>query len=201
MAKIYRSSDTPRAAAIRSTVSPILLFGVEAPPDLGRDGERFPGEHRGLIGDAYADEVAIGIEPGRQLVRKELKEPLPAPRSLDVRADFTRFRHVAHDEVLPARVFGDLARGGLCLLVVVLAVDDGGEPVLRVGVDALPDVEHRSARRVHEDASDRAQPLEVLHGDPEGRKNDDVSGGDPAEVELTFVRPVQELDPHALRSE
>ncbi len=31
MAKIYRRSDTPRAAAIRSIVSPILLFGVEAP--------------------------------------------------------------------------------------------------------------------------------------------------------------------------
>src|SRR5437899_9581783 len=31
MAKIYRSSDTPRDAAMRSTVSPILLFGVDAP--------------------------------------------------------------------------------------------------------------------------------------------------------------------------
>src|SRR5947199_191132 len=31
MAKIYRRSDTPRDAAMRSTVSPILLFGVDAP--------------------------------------------------------------------------------------------------------------------------------------------------------------------------
>jgi len=31
MAKIYRRSDTPREAAIRSIVSPILLFGVDAP--------------------------------------------------------------------------------------------------------------------------------------------------------------------------
>ena len=31
MAKIYRSNDTPRDAAMRSTVSPILLFGVDAP--------------------------------------------------------------------------------------------------------------------------------------------------------------------------
>ena len=35
MAKIYRSSDIPRAAAMRSTVSPILLFGVDALDPVG----------------------------------------------------------------------------------------------------------------------------------------------------------------------
>src|SRR5205823_3953718 len=63
-----------------------------------------------------------------------------APRSLYVRTHLTRFRHVAHHEVLPARVLGDLARRGLRLLVVALAVDHRGEPVLGVGVYALPHV-------------------------------------------------------------
>src|SRR5216117_4614802 len=115
------------------------------------------------------------------------------------RTHLTRFRHVAHHEVLPARVLGDLARGGLRLLVVALAVDHRGEPVLGVGVYALPHVEYRSAGRVHEHASDRAQPFEILHGDPEGRKNDDVRRGDLVEVELTVIRPLQELDPHGLQ--
>src|SRR5438034_8874920 len=56
---------------------------------------------------ADADQVAVRIEPGRQLVREETKEPLPAPCSLHVPADFARFSHIAHDQVLAACVFGD----------------------------------------------------------------------------------------------
>src|SRR6266699_1349318 len=49
MAKIYRSRDTPRDAAMRSTVSPILLFGVDAPavtPTVSGPAESHPGTHR-----------------------------------------------------------------------------------------------------------------------------------------------------------
>src|SRR5256885_11104347 len=64
---------------------------------------------------------------GVQTCALPICELLPAPRSLYVRTHLTRFRHVAHHEVLPARVLRDLARGGLRLLVVALAVDHRGD--------------------------------------------------------------------------
>src|SRR5690349_15641679 len=138
-----------------------------APPDLSRDREGLPGEHRGLVRDPHADQVAINVESRGHLASKERNEPLPAPRSLDVRAKFPRLGHVSHDEVLSARILAHLAGGGLRLFVMELAVNHGREPVLCVGIDALPHVQHRATCGIHLYASDVAQPFEVLHLDTE----------------------------------
>jgi hypothetical protein len=60
-----------------------------------------------------------------------------------------------------------LRGGGLGLLVVVLAVDHGGEVVAPVFVDVLPDVQHAAAGGVHEHAAAAAQELHLRHGNPE----------------------------------
>src|SRR5690606_14151228 len=73
------------------------------------------------------------------------------------------------------------------------------EAVPGVGLDTLPDVEHGAARRVHEDAADGAQPLEVRQRDAEGGDDDDVVGRDPGEVEFSVGARIDEPDPHALQ--
>ena len=87
-----------------------------------------------------------------------------------------RLLAVAHAEVVAAGVGEGLGGGGLRLLVVVLAVDDGGEAVARVLVDVLPDVEHAAAGGVHEHAAPAAQLLHLRHRHPEGGQDDDVAG-------------------------
>ena len=89
----------------------------------------------------------------------------------------------------------DLARRGLGLLVVVLAVDHRGEAVAGVALDPLPDIEHRAAGGVDHDAANVAQSLEVAHRDAEGRDDDDVVGGDGGKIELA-VDAVQKDDAH-----
>src|SRR5436309_6686868 len=167
-------------------------------PHLAGDGEGLSREHRGLICNAHALQVAVGIEIGRHLALELLEKLLPRPPSLDVLADDLGLVHIPHDEVFAARVFVHLARGGLRLFVVVLAVDQSGEAVARVHLDALPDVQHRTTRRIDEHASDRPQPLEVPHRDAECREDYDVAGVHRAEVELAIPPfwPVQELDAH-----
>src|SRR5438105_15740772 len=82
--------------------------------------------------------------------------------------------------------------------MIIFAVNQCREAIPRVRLDALPDVEDRATRRVHEHAADRAQPLEVAHGHAECRKNDDVVGADSAEVEISVppLGSMQELDAH-----
>jgi hypothetical protein len=67
--------------------------------------------------------------------------------------------------------------------VIVLAVDQAGEAVARVAVDALPHVQHRAAGRVDDDAPLAAQRLEVVDRDAERGQDDDVGGLDAVVVE------------------
>jgi hypothetical protein len=80
-------------------------------------------------------------------------------------------------------------------------VDDGGEPVPGVALHPLPDHEDGAAGRVHQNAADLAEPLEVLQGDAESGNDDRVVGGEVAEPEVPVGLGVDELDthlPHAL---
>ena len=117
---------------------------------------------------------------------------------LDVVADDPRLLHVEHHEVAPAGILHDLARRRLGLLVVVLAVDHRREGVAGVALDPLPHVEHRAAGRVHHDAADAAQPLEVADRDAERRHDHHVVRKHGGEVELAVRAMMQELDAHLL---
>jgi hypothetical protein len=94
----------------------------------------------------------------------------------DVVAHELGLGHVAHHEVVAVRVLLHLAGGGARLLVVVLAVDERGEAVARVGLDALPHVEHRAARGVDHHAAEGAQGVEVVDGHAERRQDHHVLG-------------------------
>src|SRR6266480_431897 len=69
-------------------------------------------------------------------------------------ADEARLVHVAHNEVMPLPVLAHLRRRRSRLLVVILAVNERRESVARVALDALPDIEHRAARRIDENAAE-----------------------------------------------
>ena len=75
-----------------------------------------------------------------------------------------------------------VGKGGLGLLVVVLAVDHRGVAIPGVLLDPLPDVQYRAAGGIVENAVDGPEPVEVLTGHPEGRNQDHVIGGDPGAV-------------------
>ena len=84
-----------------------------------------------------------------------------------------------------------LGGGRLGFLVPVLAVDHRGEPVKRVALDVLPDVQHRSARRVDQRAARRVEALQLANRDPEGGEDDDVLA---AEGQALFLGIAQESD-------
>jgi hypothetical protein len=152
-------------------------------------------------------EVEIRIEADLRPVAEVLHQRLAAHRprhALDVVHQQARLLHVAHDNVHPAGILFRLAGGGLGLLVVELAVDQGGVAVAGVLLDALPDVEHAAAGGVDQDTPDGAKALEVLAGDAEGGEDHHVLGGDPGEVEvsraLALRGGVEEPDPHLLEA-
>ena len=96
---------------------------------LAGDGERLTGQHRGLVRDPHAHQIPLGIETRRQLVREPLEKLSRLAPALHVRTHDVRLVHVTHDEIPSSRVLGDLAGGRLRLLVIELAVDEGGETV------------------------------------------------------------------------
>src|SRR5438128_812828 len=207
MTQIYRKfpeelradNRSQRGAARRRDAFDRLTDLVVGRRGAGRhaDRERFAGQHGGLIRDAHAHEIVLRVEPWRHLVAEAPEERVPRPPSLDVLADLPRLCHVPDHQVLPARILGHLARGRLGLLVVGLAVDHGREAVPRVGIDALPHVQHRAAGRVHEDTADRTQPLEVLHLYAERREDHHVVRGHGPEVEVALGPAQQNLHAHA----
>src|SRR6476620_5150552 len=170
----------------------VLLQRVDsiAPGDtllhLFRDGERLPRQHCGLIGHTYAAQIALEIESRRDSPGKVGPEELDVAGTLDVIADHPGFVHVEDHEIAALRIFHDLARRGLGLFVIVLAVDEGGITVPGVALDPLPHVEHRSTGGVDQHAANAAKPLEVANGDAECRHDYYVIRADLGEVELTL---------------
>ena len=124
--------------------------------------------------------------------------PLPPPPGLDEVAHHTRLVHVQYDEIAAARILRDLACGGFGLLVVVLAVNNRGEPVFGVPLNPLPHVEDGPTGRIDHDAADLAEPVEILLGHAERRQDDHILGGQSRKVELPLVCPVQKADAHLL---
>jgi hypothetical protein len=190
-----------RRAADRVERPKILLASrraaraLDGPTDFLTDRERFAREHRRLVRHADATQVQIGVETRRRRVRETSEQRVATDGPLDEIADDARLFHVAHHEVTPLGILEDLRCRRARLFVVILPVNERREAIARVALDALPDVEHRSARRVHEHAADRAKSLEILDRHAERRKNHDVVGLEAPEVEDAVGRQ-ENLDPH-----
>jgi hypothetical protein len=75
-------------------------------------------------------------------------------------------------------------------------MNDGGEALSRVLVDSLPDEENGAASRVHQDASDILELLEVLDGDPKGGEEHHVGGLYRGKVEPPTRIGIKEANPH-----
>ncbi len=91
-----------------------------------------------------------------------------------------------------------LGGGGLRFLVVVLAVDDRGKALPRVGVDVLPDVQHAAAGGVHEHAALGAQELHLHHRHPEGGQDHHVLRRHLGVAPVMVGGLGQDADPQAL---
>src|SRR5436190_21199648 len=91
--------------------------------DFRRDGERFARQHRRLVGDADALQVAVGIEAWGHLARELLEKPLPRPPSPEVLPEHPSSFHITSNALFPTRDFVTLARVAFRLLFVVLSVE------------------------------------------------------------------------------
>src|SRR5512133_1195897 len=82
----------------------------------------------------------------------------------------------------------------------MLAVYERGEAIARVALDTLPDIQHRSAGRVDDDASEPAKRLEIAHGHTERRQDNDIARRDIRVVEHWLAARVmarrEDLDAH-----
>src|SRR5207248_866027 len=112
-----------------------------------------------------------------------------AKTSLDKVADQLGFVDVSHDEVMPTRIFLSLRCRRARLFVVVLTMYQRGEAVPRVALDPFPYVEDRTAGRIHHHATNLSKRFEILDGNPERRQDHNVLCLDPAEIDVTSVRP------------
>ena len=119
-------------------------------------------------------QVLVRIEPGRYRAAEPLEQGRAVAALPDERAYQLGLFFVAHDEEVSAGVLCRLRRRRARFFVVGLAVDDRREPVLRVALHVLPDVEDRSAGRVHERAALRREQRHVADGHAERRQNHDV---------------------------
>src|SRR5215217_3807446 len=189
-----------RADRIERTEVLLQRIGSVAPGHallhLFRNGERLPGQHRGLIGHSDAAEITLKIEPGRNTAGKVCPQGLDVAATFDEVADHPRFVHVEYHEIASLRVLHDLACRGLGLLVVVLSVDEGGVAVAGIALDPFPDVQHRSTGGVDQHTANAAKPLEVTNGDTEGGHDHHVVRGDFGEVEPALLFLGEEGNAH-----
>src|SRR5687768_8093031 len=93
----------------------------------------------------------------------------------------------------------NLACGRFRLLVVVLPVNERGEAIPGVLIDALPDVEDAAAGRIHEGAAELRKRREVTEGDAESGQYHHVFRFDFAEVEVPALFRLQKFDAHPLQ--
>src|SRR6185503_17972389 len=164
---------------------------------LFADRERFTRQHRRLVRDADPAKVLRRIEARRHRVRRKVREDALAARlALDVRAHEMCLVHIPDHEVMSFGILPNLRRRRSRLLVVVLAVDQSREPFTRVALHTLPYVENRTARGVHEDASQVAQVREVLDRHTERRQDHHVLGTHAREVEARPLSTIEDLDSH-----
>ena len=152
----------------RSASAPSPYRSRHRGPEHLADLQRLRHQHRRLVGQADAFEVAVGVEPGRRRVAESRQECGRVAAAADVtRTHASASSAVQHDQVPAARKPERLRRRRAGLLVVDLPVDDRGEAVLRVPPDVLPDVQHRPARGVDERAARR---LEAARARPPSRR-------------------------------
>jgi hypothetical protein len=98
-------------------------------------------------------QVAIGIEAGGGRPFEPRQQGRCITAVSDEVADDPGFRAIEHDKVSAVWILESLRGGCARLFVLHFSVNDRGEPVLRVPHHVLPDVQHRTTRRVDERAS------------------------------------------------
>jgi hypothetical protein len=129
-----------------------------------------------IASEADPLQVNVRVEAVRTRLPKTGEEDARTAAAADVVADDLGLRAVANDQVPAAGVLQGLGRRGPGLLVVHLAVDDGGVALLGISLHVLPDVQHGSARRVHHRAAAGLQIEQQAHGDAKRRENHHVPG-------------------------
>mmetsp|Transcript_12431 Transcript_12431/g.27517 ORF Transcript_12431/g.27517 Transcript_12431/m.27517 type:complete len:237 (-) Transcript_12431:693-1403(-) len=102
-------------------------------------------QHGSLVGHTQALQIHIGIKAFTHGLGKLGKELLLVPIAQNVVRHVLRFTHILQHQVLLCKGFGRNR-----LLVVVLAVDDGGVPFVLALLHACPNLRDPGAGGVHD---------------------------------------------------
>ena len=150
--------------------------------DAALDFFGFAAEHGGLVGDADALEVEVGVEVFAGGTAEALEEGGFIAAVSDVVADDVSFFEGEDDEVVsPARADGT-AGGGFGFFVLGFAVDNGGDVASGVLADAFPDAHDVAAGGVHNLAAAFLDAGKGSDIGAEGGDDDDVADSEDVEV-------------------
>jgi hypothetical protein len=138
--------------------------------------------HRGLVGDPDPAQVEVGVEPLGVSAPEAFQERRFIPAVADVIAKKIGLAQVEQDEVVPFAANQRPARGGLGLLMLRFAVDDGGHVARGVLPDALPNAHHVAAGRIDDLAAALADLRQGLHIGAERGDDHHVLRGEPVEI-------------------
>mmetsp|Transcript_8356 Transcript_8356/g.17415 ORF Transcript_8356/g.17415 Transcript_8356/m.17415 type:complete len:346 (-) Transcript_8356:176-1213(-) len=155
--------------------------------------------HSGLIGDAYLLEVLLRVKVGRGgmfVLCEKLFIGQASGLLQNVGRDLLRLFHVLDDQVCVAH-----RRSRNCLLVLILAVNDGSHLGLLVLVNDRPDLGDPRACSVNSCDALLVQELHLLERGTEGRQDDNIALTNrikPLAV-LRVLIFLNELDVHSLQ--
>ena len=110
-------------------------------------------QHGGLIRHPHGLQVQVRIKSGGVCALEFFQEFLFVPAFQNEIADVIGFRQRKDDKVVSAAVSAGLRGGGLCFLMLGLAVNDAGDTFLGILADAFPNAHHVAAGGVHQFAA------------------------------------------------
>ena len=135
-------------------------------------------EHGGLVGDADATEMEVGVKALREAAFEAGQEGSAVTAVADVVADGFDIGEGEDDEVVAVfLVAKGTGGGGAGFLVGGFAVDDGGETVAGIGANAFPDAHDVAASGVDHGAAALLDEFHEASFGAEGGDDDDVFRG------------------------
>jgi len=136
-------------------------------------------EHGGLVGHPHVFQIPVGVKARRAGLAELAHEFVLVAAVENVVGNVAGFVVVEHDQVLVGK-----RAGGDGLLVLVLAVDDGGKLAFFVLLDRVPNLGDPGTGGIDDGAALVVEQLHLLHARAKGRKDHHIARVNDREILL-----------------